>query len=737
MAGPQKPKSRRKSAGGPVKSVSNPLGLSLDALRATVASADAPILSDAEAFGPLVDVPVMPATDNAASFSSLAPHQPLLPEEAASYFDPGMLSLDDLDGPVAAPPGVSHGTVADISMRSDSTPAAASEAPTAVAAGVPEEQSMIPKMVDTPSVAAAQPAYVPGLLRISAPGASAGRLAPASASAAAAPTGRAAGKGSKGGRSSKGGRAAAPVERTMNTRLMPAPIPRRRRDSAANAHVAQAASERIAVALQALAAAMKTHCSDNRASLATIAALLTSAESTSGALHSSRTASGSAFIFAIQCLHSIANMSQIEPGSSPVFISGTSLNADAEALWSLLSNTTAAEVATRPSAAEANARNVARNDAQNHRLQAVAAVRASASASHDTSGEDGATAALNTSTASVASNASQPPCTPTRPAGPGPILSSGSAVALALSQQLASASQPSSSQVSQELAANAPPADGQSHLSSQTGTGCAPGVLAVLEAEDWPLRETAKRHAVTFCEYDFSCIDAAPADMAAPLQQTSSGDGTGPGQAALVLAEMCTAAQKVRRLLDDAAPLPGFAPAPPDSGLHCITGLLTGFVSCLAAIGSCPTATAWQNAWSLAFNGAHFAPATSYTYNSAAALSSLEIAGAVTVASSLPALRRAWEHLRGAAAFHSKELRLLHQSSSSASDLPYARSLGCCLSSAVRFHMRRAFNPHIYDASLQVTLALTPGVVLAKRLSIHGCRRRHRPPHLTRRAWLF
>jgi hypothetical protein len=124
---------------------------------------------------------------------------------------------------------------------------------------------------------------------------------------------------------------------------------------------------------------------------------------------------------------------------------------------------------------------------------------------------------------------------------------------------------------------------------------------------------------------------------------------------------------------------------PPPLGARCVTIPL---LQVLCAIDACASAAVWERAMSDAIPVSVFAQAQA----------SVQV-------SPLRSNACAWGEMRGAARFYTSELALLRAPSSL--PLPLHIALSNAVSSAARYHLRRALNPHVYDDDSE------PGGILA------------------------
>lgn len=221
---------------------------------------------------------------------------------------------------------------------------------------------------------------------------------------------------------------------------------------------------------------------------------------------------------------------------------------------------------------------------------------------------------------------------------------------------------------------------------------------SAVEGAATPVRHRRKARAVRFCTFDFGAVDSAPAELsppapaaalpstevvASPLPPTrcvEDADGTEPGLLASLLSTALTAAAKLRA-------------ASPDGPSSLLRALLLG----LRAVGSCPTLSAWRSVVAACMSS----PLPDLVSPLPAGLSPCEA-------------ECAWWDTAAAARSHWAQLARLQQqgppadSSFSAPSrtapvppLPYAERLHDALSSAARFHLRRAFNTHVYESGTE------------------------------------
>lgn len=232
-------------------------------------------------------------------------------------------------------------------------------------------------------------------------------------------------------------------------------------------------------------------------------------------------------------------------------------------------------------------------------------------------------------------------------------------------------------------------------------------------------------------ELNFNAPAAAAAtSAAASMQSGAHKDITETGCVALALSDSCAAARALKELMKargyaidielaveisalkpvtlgecenscggSSSPLPP-TPIPPADG--CVVPL----VQVLCAMEACATASAWNSSAEVAMS-TPFAPEPSAGASGAGAFAFAPVfSGFPSAASSSSgnadglkmstdsSSSACWSDLRGTSRYYAKQLSMLQPAHES---LPMREPLSNALSSAMRYHMRRALNPHVYE----------------------------------------
>lgn len=245
-----------------------------------------------------------------------------------------------------------------------------------------------------------------------------------------------------------------------------------------------------------------------------------------------------------------------------------------------------------------------------------------------------------------------------------------------------------------------------------------------------PLREKKKTKTVRFSTFDFSSINAAPNDLstsALPVpfninrspSSIRNGVSAGtalhngarmrdimePGCVAFSLADACGAARKLRDVIHargglmfdlarertyvrpltvgDTTPVHGSG-----TDIPVAKTILVPFLQILLAVEACGNSKVWNTSMDKAI--------TWYTNTFPSAPLSTSVATVVPngVTTTTTFYSENWGEVKGVARYYVAQLSLLQSRNS---PLPLVESLSNAVSSAIRYHLRRALNPHMYD----------------------------------------